>query len=199
MSFLQKHAAKGQVVTGLLYVDPRRRGPARPPQHGGRAAQRARGEGPVPGHRGAGKDQRQPALSVIRALVRATRRFTAGLTGPRAPEPLDDLLPLEPLADEHAADRSDCCRCPSAADRPGWRSFTRSLKVGDRRRLIRRGRRLASAPRPAGCSPNKAHGSGGGISVLLPRGISDRGGRQRCRRLLRRVGRSHATADGSLA
>ena len=29
MSFLQQHAAKGQIVTGLLYVDPRRRRPAR--------------------------------------------------------------------------------------------------------------------------------------------------------------------------
>ena len=36
MSFLQKHAAKGQVVTGLLYVDAGGRGPARPSQHGGR-------------------------------------------------------------------------------------------------------------------------------------------------------------------
>ena len=63
MAFLQKHAAKGQVVTGLLYVDPDAGRPARPPQHGGRAAQRTRGERPLPGHGGAGKDQRQPALA----------------------------------------------------------------------------------------------------------------------------------------
>ena len=41
MSFLQRHAAMGQVVTGLLYVDPRARGPAPPFQHRRGAAQRA--------------------------------------------------------------------------------------------------------------------------------------------------------------
>ncbi len=41
MSFLQQRAAKGEIVTGLLYVDPRGRGPARPSQHGRGAAQRA--------------------------------------------------------------------------------------------------------------------------------------------------------------
>ena len=40
----------------------RGRGPARPPQHRGGAAQYARREGAVPGLGGAGEDQRQPAL-----------------------------------------------------------------------------------------------------------------------------------------
>ena len=69
MAFLQKHAAKGQVVTGLLYVDPECGRPARPPQHGGRAAQRTRGEGPLPRHHRAGKDQRQFALALQPRLV----------------------------------------------------------------------------------------------------------------------------------
>ena len=62
MSFLQQHAAKGQIVTGLLYVDPRARGPARTFQHGGGAAQRAVREGAVPGPGGARQDQRGAAL-----------------------------------------------------------------------------------------------------------------------------------------
>ncbi len=66
MSFLQQHAAKGQIVTGLLYVERRSRGPARPSQHRRGAAQYARREGAVPRLGGAGKDQRQPALIGIR-------------------------------------------------------------------------------------------------------------------------------------
>ena len=63
MAFLQKHAAKGQIVTGLLYVDPELGRPARPPRHRGRAAQPARRRNrAVPRLRRARQDQRQPAL-----------------------------------------------------------------------------------------------------------------------------------------
>ena len=34
MTFLQKHAAKGQIVTGLLYVDPDSEDHALPSRHG---------------------------------------------------------------------------------------------------------------------------------------------------------------------
>ena len=50
------------------------RGPARPPQHGGRAAQCARGEGAVPRLRGAGKDQRQLAVGVLSSRTGEHRR-----------------------------------------------------------------------------------------------------------------------------
>ena len=49
MTFLQKHAAKGQIVTGLLYVDPDSEDLHTPSQHGGDAAQPARREDAVPG------------------------------------------------------------------------------------------------------------------------------------------------------
>ena len=65
MNFLQQHAAKGEVVTGLLYVD---REPEDLHQHFNTvddAAQRAGREGAVPGLGGAGEDQRQPALNAF--------------------------------------------------------------------------------------------------------------------------------------
>ena len=66
MAFLQKHAAKGQVVTGLLYVDPDSEDLHAHLNTVDDAAQRARGEGSLPRHGGAGKDQRQPALRLAR-------------------------------------------------------------------------------------------------------------------------------------
>ena len=63
MTFLQKHAAKGQIVTGLLYVDPESEDLHSPSQHRRDAAQRARREGAVSGLGRAGQDQRQPALN----------------------------------------------------------------------------------------------------------------------------------------
>ena len=80
MSFLQKHAAKGQIVTGLLYVDPEVGRPARPSQHGGRAAQHARGQGPLPRLRRAGQDQRQPALA-LQQLAPTPSRARASASG----------------------------------------------------------------------------------------------------------------------
>ena len=62
MTFLQKHAAKGQVVTGLLYVDPEAEDLHAHLNTVDDAAQHARREGAVPGLGGAGQDQRQPAL-----------------------------------------------------------------------------------------------------------------------------------------
>ena len=76
MTFLQKHAAKGQIVTGLLYVDPGLGRPAHPSRHGRAAAQHARGRRAVPRHAGAGKDQRQPALR------RSSRRRLQRSPGP---------------------------------------------------------------------------------------------------------------------
>ena len=63
MAFLQKHAAKGEVVTGLLYVDPEADDLHANLNTVDDAAQRARGEGPVPRRRGAGEDQREPAVA----------------------------------------------------------------------------------------------------------------------------------------
>ena len=64
MSFLQNHAAQGEIVTGLLYVerDPRTCTAIR---HGRRAAQHAQRKGAVPRLGGAGKDQRQFALRLL--------------------------------------------------------------------------------------------------------------------------------------
>ena len=70
MTFLQKHAAKGQIVTGLLYVDPESEDlhahldTVETPLN-------TLEEGPVPRLGGAGQDQRQPAV-VLRALLRAS-------------------------------------------------------------------------------------------------------------------------------
>ena len=64
MAFLAKHAAKGQIVTGLLYVDPDSEDLHSPPQHGGAAAQQAGSQGSLPRHGGAGQDQRQFAVIV---------------------------------------------------------------------------------------------------------------------------------------
>ena len=65
MSFLQQHAAKGQIVTGLLYVDREPEDLHAPFQHGGRAAQCAVRKGAVPGLGGARQDQRQPAVTRV--------------------------------------------------------------------------------------------------------------------------------------
>ena len=62
MSFLHHHAANGQIVTGLLYVESDAAGPARPPQYRAGAAQYARREGAVPRLGGAGEDQRRAAV-----------------------------------------------------------------------------------------------------------------------------------------
>ena len=63
MTFLQKHAAKGQVVTGLLYVDPDSGRSPRPPRYRRDAAQQTGSRRSVPRHGGAGKDQRQSAVA----------------------------------------------------------------------------------------------------------------------------------------
>ena len=78
-TFLQKHAAKGQIVTGLLYVDPESEdlhshlNTVETPLNtlGGRDA--------VPGLGGAGQDQRQPALK--------RRRDSEARSSPSAPQP----------------------------------------------------------------------------------------------------------------
>ena len=62
MSFLQQHAAKGEIVTGLIFVDQRPRGSARTSQYGRGAAQHAEREGALPRLRGAREDQCQPAV-----------------------------------------------------------------------------------------------------------------------------------------
>ena len=62
MSFLQDHAAKGQIVTGLLYVAPEFGGSARPSQYGRCAAQYARRARALPRLGGARQDQRQSAV-----------------------------------------------------------------------------------------------------------------------------------------
>ena len=64
MTFIQHHAAKGQIVTGLLYVESDSGGSARSSQHDRGAAQRARRERSMPRLCGAGKDQRQLAVIV---------------------------------------------------------------------------------------------------------------------------------------
>ena len=74
MSFLQKHAAKGQIVTGLLYVDPDFGRPAQPSRHRGNAAQPARRTGAVPGLGHARQDQRQPALTRSRRVGKGAPR-----------------------------------------------------------------------------------------------------------------------------
>ena len=48
MHFIAHHAAQGQIVTGLLYVEQELRGPAQPSQYRRRAAQFARRERVVP-------------------------------------------------------------------------------------------------------------------------------------------------------
>ena len=65
MNFLQQHAAKGQVVTGVLFIDRRAAGPARASQHHRRAAQHARRAGALPRLGGAGEDQRGIALREV--------------------------------------------------------------------------------------------------------------------------------------
>ena len=62
MTFLQKHAAKGQIVTGLLYVDPEAEDLHAHLDTVEHAAQHAGREGALPRLRRAGQDQRQPAL-----------------------------------------------------------------------------------------------------------------------------------------
>ena len=72
-AFLQKHAAKGQVVTGLLYVDPEAEdlhahlNTVDAPLNGLEAKDLC------PGTVGAGKDQRQPAVAAYSAGLRRER------------------------------------------------------------------------------------------------------------------------------
>ena len=73
MTFLQQHAAKGQIVTGLLYVDREPEDLHAPSQHGGGAAQRARREGALPRLGGAREDQRRAALAALFACCAITR------------------------------------------------------------------------------------------------------------------------------
>ena len=62
MNFLQQHAAKGQVVTGLLYVDASREDLHAHLNTVDAAAQLARRGGALPGLSGAREDQRRIAL-----------------------------------------------------------------------------------------------------------------------------------------
>ena len=62
LGFLQHHAAKGQIVTGLLYMEQEAGRPARASAHGRDAAQRARRKGTVPGPGGARQDQRHACV-----------------------------------------------------------------------------------------------------------------------------------------
>ena len=74
MNFLQQHAAKGQIVTGLLYVAAETRRLARPSQHGGRAAERARRERSLPGLCRARQVQREPAVASEQIEARSSPR-----------------------------------------------------------------------------------------------------------------------------
>ena len=135
MAFLQKHAAKGQVVTGLLYVDPEAEdlhahlNTVDAPLNG------ARGEGSLPRHRGAGKDQRQrcanghyrqPGLYVANATspvsssdLRFDRTFgqppeTASINFvPSTFEPRGGSSASPPC--RHGPDNSPPSRCPSCS------------------------------------------------------------------------------------
>ena len=74
-TFIQHHAAKGQIVTGLLYVEDEATD-----LHGhlntvDDAAQCARREGSVPGLGGAGQDQRQPAVIPILSTIFSESRL----------------------------------------------------------------------------------------------------------------------------
>ena len=62
MTFLQKHAAKGQIVTGLLYVDPDAEDLHAHLDTVETPLNTLEAEGAVPRLRRAGQDQRQPAL-----------------------------------------------------------------------------------------------------------------------------------------
>ena len=63
MGFLQHHAAKGQIVTGLLYMEKDSERSARASRHGRDAAQCARREGALPRSGGARQVQRQFAVA----------------------------------------------------------------------------------------------------------------------------------------
>ena len=91
MTFLQTHAAKGQVVTGLLYVDPEAEDLHAHLNTVDDAAQHAGGQGPLPGLGRAGEDQRQRCGSRSRvvipdarcsAAIRTSRR-NRGISGTR--------------------------------------------------------------------------------------------------------------------
>jgi len=58
LEYVAHHAAKGEVVTGLLYLDTKLRRPPRPPQYRGDPVQQARREGACPGAGIAGEDKR---------------------------------------------------------------------------------------------------------------------------------------------
>ena len=62
MTFLQKHAAKGQVVTGLLYVDPDAEDLHAHLDTVETPLNTLDEQGALPRLGGAGQDQRQPAL-----------------------------------------------------------------------------------------------------------------------------------------
>ena len=78
MNFLQQHAAKGQIVTGLLYVD---REPEDLHRHFNTVDTPLNAlvrEGAVPGLGGAREDQRQPAVAAHRArFAHARHGFVA--------------------------------------------------------------------------------------------------------------------------
>ena len=67
MSHLQAHHARGEIVTGLLYVDPDARGPARPPGHRSKAVEPAQRRGTNPRRRRSCGHQRLIALDGGRA------------------------------------------------------------------------------------------------------------------------------------
>ena len=67
MTFLQKHAAKGQIVTGLLYVDPDAEDLHAHLDTVETPLNTLEAERSVPRHGGAGKDQRQLALGPDRS------------------------------------------------------------------------------------------------------------------------------------
>ena len=72
MTFLQKHAAKGQIVTGLLYVDPESDDLHSHLDTVEAPLNTLDAERALPGLRGAGQDQRQPALGRSPAFATAT-------------------------------------------------------------------------------------------------------------------------------
>ena len=63
MSHITAHQARGEVVTGLLFVDPLGRRPARSPQHRRHAPEPARRSRALPRRRGARSDQRRADLT----------------------------------------------------------------------------------------------------------------------------------------
>ena len=80
MDYMQQHHARGEVVTGLLYVDPESVGPARAPEHRRHAVESPDRARIVPGLGGARENQRFVALAperkrpAARATLPACRR-----------------------------------------------------------------------------------------------------------------------------